>query len=261
MAQPIATPGPVLVTFPPSLDSELSRFLMGHYGIEHQEQRHTLGYIFLSTFRHGSTLIFPLLYSDSFKLVGPRAMANYFDTRCAPGLRLFPDDKTKMPQIESDWTQFNNTLAFATARFGYYHLLPHRDIMISPLSQGTPSNEQKAVASSYSFFSGLLTILLRLSAQSAQASLDQIRFIFDAVEARLISGAQFLIGDRLTLSDLAFAVAAAPVVLPPTYGGPIPSFDEMPVEIQTVVNEMRSRGAGAFALRIYKQQRGLFGLS
>jgi glutathione S-transferase len=47
------------------------------------------------------------------------------------------------------------------------------------------------------------------------------------------------VGDRLTLSDLAFAVAAAPVVLPPNYGGSIPSFEQLPSEIQAIVKEMR----------------------
>jgi glutathione S-transferase len=260
MAQPVAAPDPVLITFPPSLDSELSRFLVEHYGIKSQEQRHTFGYVFLVTLRHGSTVIFPLLYSESFKLAGPRAIAEYFDSRCVPELRLFPTEKVPLQQVERDWTEFNDTLAFATARFAYYHLLPHRDIMIRPLSQGTPDNEQKAVVSAYPVFSWLLTTLLRLSAKNAQASLDQIRAVFAAVDARLTSGTKFLVGDRLTLSDLAFSVAAAPVLLPPSYGGPMPSFNEMPSEIQATVNEMRSHAAGAFALRIYEDQRGTFGI-
>jgi glutathione S-transferase len=67
------------------------------------------------------------------------------------------------------------------------------------------------------------------------------------------------VGDALTLSDLAFAVAAAPVVLPPAYGGPMPPFAEMPAEIQAAVNEMRAHPAGALALRIYEEQRHRFG--
>jgi glutathione S-transferase len=260
MAQPVVAQDPILITFPPSLDSELSRFLVEHYGIKHQEHRHTFGYIFLVTLRHGATVIFPLLYSDSFKLTGPRDMAEYFDSRCVPELRLFPVDKAQLQLVDSDWAQFNDTLAFATARFAYYHLLPHREIMIRPLSEGTPDNEQKAVVSAYPVFSWLLSTLLRLSAKSAQASLEQIRAVFDAVDARLASGAKFLVGDRLTLSDLAFSVAAAPVVLPPSYGGPMPSLTEMPVEVQAVVNEMRSHASGAFALRIYEEQRGIFGM-
>ena len=252
---------PVLITFPPSLDSELSRFLVQHYGIEHVEQRHTMIFCFFSTLRHGFTVIFPLLYSDTYKLVGPQPISQYFDARCDPSLQLWPASAPAKSQVISDWNQFNNTLAWATADFAYYYLLPHRDIMIQPLSQGTPAYEQNAVQRAYPVFAGLLNVLLRLSAARTQASLDQIRQIFDAVDARLASGAQFLVGDRLTMSDLAFSVAAAPVLLPPQYGGPIPSFEQMPAEIQAAVNEMRAHPAGAFAMRIYAEHRNRFGNS
>jgi len=78
----------------------------------------------------------------------------------------------------------------------------------------------------------------------------QIRTIFDSVDARFADGRKFLVGGRLTLSDVAFSVAAAPVALPAGYVGPIPSFEQMPFEVQAVVTEMRSHPAGAFALRI-----------
>lgn len=247
---------PVLITFPPSLDSELARFLLKHYGIEHQEQPHAFLFCFLVTLWHSGTFVFPLLYGDSFKLVGPRPMAEYFDPRSVPNLRLFPQDAADKRQVDSDWTLFNETLAFATARFAYYHLLPYRDLMIRPLSLGTPHFEVKTVEVAYPIYAGALRILLGLSAQKAQDSLDQIRKVFDAVDTRLAVQENFLVGDRLTLSDVAFAVAAAPLVLPPAYGGPIPSFDQMPAPMQAAIHEMRGRPAGAFALQVYNQQRG-----
>jgi glutathione S-transferase len=252
---PNADPKPALITFPPSLDSELARFLLEHYEIENEEQPHAFIFSFFATLWHGGTLIFPLLYNDSLKLVGPQAIADYFDQRCASEVRLWPKAEDEKRQVTSDWTLFNQTLAFATAVFAYYHLLPHRELMILPLSRGAPPFEQKSVQRAYPVFAGALRLLLRLTAQRAQQSLDQVRTIFGQVDARLADGRKFLVGDRITLSDLAFAVAAAPVVLPPTYGGPIPSFDEMPHEIQAAVNEMRSHVAGKFALRIYQEYR------
>jgi glutathione S-transferase len=256
-------PVPVLITFPPSLDSELGRFLVQHYGIRHREQRHTFIISSLATLWHGSTVIFPLLYDEFLRFSGPRAISEYFDSRCAAELRLWPEGAGERQQAESDWTLFNQSLAFATAVFAYYHLLPHRDLMIQPLSQGTPAFEQTAVKRAYPVFAGLLRVLLRLNAQRAQQSLDLIRTIFTAVEARLADGRSYLVdrlvGDRLTISDVAFAVAAAPVVLPSNYGGPIPSFDAMPPAVQAVVTEMRARPAGAFALRIYQEHRDRFG--
>lgn len=65
------------------------------------------------------------------------------------------------------------------------HLLPYRDLMIRPLSLGTPKFESKMVEIAYPVFAGLLRTLLGLTAQKAQKSLDQIRTVFDAVDARL----------------------------------------------------------------------------
>jgi glutathione S-transferase len=250
---------PVLITFPPSLDSELARFLVTHYGIEHDEQPRAFIFSFFATLWHGSTVIFPLLYDESLKLVGPQAIADYFDTRCAPELQLWPRTEDDKRKVKDDWTLFNQTLAFATAVFAYYHLLPHRQLMTLPLSRGTPAFEQKAVARAYPVFAGLLRILLRLTAERAQQSLQQIRTVFGQVDARLADGRSFLVGKGLTMSDLAFAVAAAPVVLPSSYGGPIPSFEQMPPEIQSAVNEMRSHAAGQYALKIYEKYRNQFG--
>ena len=250
---------PILITFPPSLDSELARFLAQHYGLRHREERHTLIFSSVATLLHGYTVIFPLLYDENLKLSGPEAIARYFDKGCTPDLRLWPEETNRKQQVESDWAHFNQSLALATAVFAYYHLLPHRDLMIDPLSSATPAFERTAVQRAYPVFAGLLRILLRLNARHAAQSLELIRTTFNVVEARLDGGQLYLVGNKLSLSDLAFAVAAAPVVLPPNYGGPIPSFDQMPEEIQRVVNEMRARPAGAFALRIYKEQRERFG--
>jgi glutathione S-transferase len=250
---------PVLITFPPSLDSETSRFLIQHYGIESCERRHALIFSTFVTLRHGFTPVFPLLYGDSFRLVGPRPIVDHFDPLSAPDLRLLPTNPRERNQVESDWTLFNLTLAFASAVFAYFYLLPHRDLMVRPLTEGVPPFQRKAVESAYPVFAGLLRILLRLSLDKAQQAATQIRAIFDSVDARLAGGGRYLVGDRFTLSDLAFSVAAAPVVLPASYGGPIPSFDEMPSEVQALVTEMRGHPAGAFALRIYQEQRCRFG--
>ena len=259
MTKPGNAVDPVLITFPPSLDSELGRFLLDHYGIQHQKRRHALIFSFLVTLWRGWTVIFPLLYSSSYKLAGPRPMAEYFDKRCQQNRQLWPQEEDQKRQVESDWNLFNNALAFATAKFAYHHLLPHRDLMIRPLTLGTPDFERKTVEFAYPVFAGLLRLLLGLSASKAEQCLDQARKIFDAVDARLAGKRKYLVGDRLTLSDLAFAVAAAPVVLPAGYGGPMPSFEQMPPAVQSVVNEMRPRPAGAFALKIYEQQRNRSG--
>jgi glutathione S-transferase len=173
MMEPNTTNDLVLITFPPSLDSELARFLLEHYGVRHHERRHTLIFSSLVTLWHGWTVIFPLVYGDSVKLVGPRPMADYFDTKCAADLRLWPQATNQKSQALSDWTLFNNSLAFATASFAYYYLLPHRDLMIQPLSLDTPDLEQRAVKHAFPLFAWLLRTLLRLNPKKFRTALTR----------------------------------------------------------------------------------------
>ena len=245
---------PTLITFPPSLDSELSRFLLAHYQIRHEERRHTLIFCFFVTLWHGFTLLFPLFYGRALRLDTVRKIADHFDPLARPERKLLPEDADR-PKVEADWPVFNDTLAFATATFAYYHLLPHRSIMIRPLSEGAPRFESGAVRLAYPVFAGLLRVLLRLTKARANEAFGKARAVFEAVDARLSDGRRYLVGDRLTLSDVAFAVAAAPFVLPDGYGGPLPTLSQMPPVMQRAIAETRARPAGQFALRIYEHHR------
>jgi glutathione S-transferase len=247
-------PNPILITFPPSLDSELARFLLAHYQIPHVEQRHVLIFSSFATLWHGYTVRFPLLYSDSYRLSTVRMMIDYLEPLIPADRKL--ESAGDDPEIaKADWTFFNDTLASATAIFGYYHLLKHRAIMISPLSDGAPKFEVAAVRVAYPIFAGVLRVLLWLSASHAESALGDIRKVMQTVDERLGDGRPFLMGDHFSLSDMAFAVAAAPAVWPAEYGGPLPALADAPAELQHVIAEMREHPAGQFALRIYREYR------
>lgn len=247
-------PDATLITFPPSLDCELSRFLAAHYRVDYREERHTLIFSSFYTLKAGATVVFPLLYGPSYQLTTVRQIVDRFDPMAPAELKLLPSGADRAG-VEADWKTFNDTLAFATAIFGYYHLLPHAEIMVRPLSEGAPDAEVRAVKSAYPLFAGLLRILLVLTSGRAAQALTRARGVFQAVDDRLADGRAYLVGDRLSLSDVAFAVAAAPLVLPDGYGGPLPTFEEMPSELRAAIVETRSRPAGKLAQRIYRDHR------
>jgi len=248
---------PILITFPPSLDSELSRFVLAHYGIRHTERRHTFIFCFFVTLWHGMTLLFPLLYGSSYRFNTVRKMVDRFDPEATDDRKLLPPSSASSDRerVEADWRLFNDTLAFASAVFAYYHLLPHRRIMLGPLTEGVPRFEERAVRAAYPIFAGLLRLLLRLTKARAKSAFEQAKAVFETVDARLADGRRYLVGDRFSLSDMAFAVAAAPFVLPDTYGGPLPPFADMPPVVQSAITEMRSHTAGRFAREIYVEFR------
>ena len=68
----------------------------------------------------------------------------------------------------------------------------------------------------------------RLDPKTVADSLALTSRIVDDVNRRIADGRRFLWGERLTLSDLSFATARAPLLLPPGYTAPIPEYDQMP---------------------------------
>ena len=250
-----------LITFPPSLDSELSRFLLNHYRIPHREQRHVIIFSSFYSLWHGYSVRFPFLYGSnsdsSYRLDTVRRIIDYFEALCPAERKLLPSGGGELETANADWELFNNRLGTATAVYGYYHLLPHRKIMIPALSGGAPPFEVSAVRHAYPVFAGLLRLLLRLTATRAQESLTEIRAVMQIADERLSDGRRYLLGEQFSLSDMAFAVAAAPVVFPDNYGdgNTLPPLPETPSEIQAVVKEMRERPSGQLALRIYRERR------
>jgi glutathione S-transferase len=75
------------------------------------------------------------------------------------------------------------------------------------------------------------------------------------VAARLEDGRRYLCGDAFTAADLAFAALAAPVIVPPEYGTPLPAPDELPAEMAAGVRAFRAHPAGAFASRLFREER------
>ena len=96
---------------------------------------------------------------------------------------------------------------------------------------------------------------MNITPVSAERSLDRVREVFSGVSARLADGRCYLAGEAFTAADLTFASLAAPAVLPPGYGSPLPAMDELPADMLMVVEECRATPAGEFALKIYRDLR------
>ena len=143
-----------------------------------------------------------------------------------------PEEPALRRDVEADWKRFNTDLGTETANVSYYYLLPHEDILLGPFAEGLPPGEARVLKPVYPALRWFLGICLGLGATRTKRSLDGIRKTFDAVDARLAGGAEFLVGGTLTLSDLAFAASAAPFLLPQGYTTPMPPLSSMPAEMQ-----------------------------
>jgi glutathione S-transferase len=155
--------------------------------------------------------------------------------------------------MDADWNRYNGGLGTATAVLGYYHLLPERALMSEPLSRGVPKAEAYVIASTYSAFTKQFKVLLRLNAAHARDALEETRVMFEEIDLRLADDPPYLVGDRLSLSDIALATAAGPVLLPKGYSSPMPALVHMPQSLQRIIRELRQHKTAMFVERIYRE--------
>ncbi len=247
-----------VISFPPSADSEVGRWVLHHYGIEFDEERNTVPFILVAVGLHGGSK-FPLFLSETLNISGARAIVDYFELIVSPERKLVP--KGRENDIAKAWQDYNATLGSAMVTWAYTHLLPLKAIMIRPLSLGTPAYQRFMVRYLYWLPKTFLWRSLKLSPEAAAAAEPVIRKTFEDVSDKLADGRRYLLGDRFSIADLLFAVAGAPVVLPQGYGGyqnkpgPIPTFDQFPKDAQALIQEVSATEAGKFILRIYQKER------
>ena len=245
------SPDYTLLTFGPMIDSELSRFVLWRYAVPYREERHIFGWVSLLTLIRAGTPQIPVLLSRKPALVGPRAMIDHFEKTCPPDRALLPARQPLRSKIEANWDRFNGQLAAETAKFAYFHLLPHPDILTEPFCRGIPAGEAKLTPTLYPLLRRLFTLLLQLSPAAAADALLRIRIAVDAVDKRLTDGRKFLHGDDISLADVALATAIAPLVLPPFYTAPIPPFESMPEPLKDIIAEFRTCPTGLLTERVY----------
>lgn len=246
-----AAPPLTMLTFAPMVDSECTRLVLRHYGLEWRERDHLFGWASLLTLVHGGYGRVPLCYGGGVHASGPMALVDRFDTHTDSVRRLLPPEQPLRQQVEADWARFNNDLAFSVATFAYSHLLPMKAAMIRAFRGPIPSVERALTPALYPLIRGLFTLLLHLSPARAADALLRIRLILDQADARLADGRKHMLGSTRTLSDLALASAIAPLLLPLHYARFVPPENELPDTLRAAIAETRARPVAALAGRVY----------
>jgi glutathione S-transferase len=195
----------------------------------------------------------PVLRTDEGRILCDSAeIVRYVSERFAPkGHHLHP-----VPEAAELERHFHDALGPHTRRVAYATLFEQPDLMRQVAQRNADSWQASAFMAAYPLAKRGLTRVLEIHPERVRASIDQTRREFDVVSARLRDGRSFLLGDRFSAADLAFACLASPAVFPPQYSAWLPPLDAFSATVRARTLALRDTPAGAFVMRLFREERG-----
>lgn len=243
----------VLITMPHSHYSEKARWALDRLSLPYRERPHAPLLHRLATTRNGGSSVPVLIHGAAHFTDSTDILAHTDAVR--GGDMLYPRNAGLRQEVEALETQFDEALGPHTRRWAYAQLLPERGQLRRAMSRGVPPFEAALLPVIMPGVVRLVRAALRITPESAARSLERVREVFDDVDGRLGDGRRFLVGERFTAADLTFAALAAPVLFPAGYRAAYPALDDVPAAMRDEVLRLRDTAAGAFALRLYRQER------
>jgi glutathione S-transferase len=242
-----------LVTIPFSHYCEKARWALERAAIGFDEVGHLPVFSRLGTARYGRWSSVPVLVADGEALADSTAILQWIGRR---GGRFEPYPEPVAGEALAWEERFDDKLGPHTRRVGYSWLLSERALLRDLVGQARVPAVEKALArASLPAMTAFLRRGLKIDAAGVERSLGRIDEGFAAVADRLADGRRYLCGDALTAADLTFAALAAPVLHPERYGAPLPPVERLSPEARATIDRLRAHPAGAFALRLYREDR------
>jgi glutathione S-transferase len=250
-----AAPPRVLITIPISHFCEKARWALDRAGMGYREQAHLQLIHVVAARRAGGGRTVPVLVCRDRVLSDSSQIVAEADAHAATDRKLFPEDPAVAGEVRELERDFDAGLGPEGRRWMYNGLRGRRDLALAYGCTGVPVWERRAMPLAYPLVSRVIDRILDISPESAARSEVQVRTVFDRVAERLGDGRPYLCGERFTAADLTFSALAAPMLMPPEYGVPLPQPDELPPATAAVVRELRAHPAGRHALAMFRRHR------
>jgi glutathione S-transferase len=245
-----------LITIPVSHYCEKARWALELGGVDFREERHPpVLHVRAAKLGRPAGHSTPVLVADGRVFPDSTDILQFLQAEHGQIWSPYPSDSRLRKEVEDLEELFDTRLGPHTRRLAYFHLLKHRGLFLTSALAGVASGERVVFTALAPVIAFLMRRGMNINSESAERSLGRVREVFAEVGDRLADGRTYLVGRSFSAADLTFAALAAPVVLPPNYGSPLPSLDELPEGMLSVVEACRATPAGEFALTMYRDHR------
>jgi glutathione S-transferase len=244
-----------LVTIPISHYCEKARWALERAGIPYREERHVQAIHRIASRRAGGVGTVPVLVTSEGALGESEEILAWVDQRTPPEHRLFPAAAGERAEVERLCRRFDSGLGPMGRRLMYVHMLAQRKLTLRFNNQGVPRWEDRALRLGWPlavrWVRGQLGVIAGIEAQDEAEVWREFDFVADL----LADGREHLCGERLGAADLTFAALSASVIVPPTYGVPLPQPEILPAHTASLVRRARDHPAGRYALELFAERR------
>lgn len=254
-----AAPAARLITIPCSHFCEKSRWTLDWLGIPFQEEGHAPGMHRFSTRSNGGSTV-PLLTTDASKtlLTDSSDIVTWANEATAGQRRLLPEDPLLRAEALKIEDMCDEVLGPATRIVAYHYLLQEKALTVDTVApvDWVPAWERVAIQMGFFALAPSLRRGLDINDTTCAKAVATIDDVFIKLAARLEGGnRRYLVGDRFSVADLAFASLASPVLLPPE----MPLYHRLlaiaPPAYVAVVTRFRNTEAGRHAMRMFAEER------
>ncbi len=244
------------ITIPASHYCDKARWALDRAGIAYVEHGHVPLLHWREALKQRGTRTVPILVHDGGVATDSTDILHLIDAQLPAERRLFPVDPELRAQVEAWEDRFDKSLGPATRRVVYHHLLIDKPLMVDVLGANTPPHEVTILKLCFPLIAQLMRRGMNITPQKAAQSREKLHAIFADVGAALADGRRYLVGDRLTAADVAFAALASPMLLPDGHPKLHVAPERGSAAMQADIAALRATPAGQFALRLYREERG-----
>ena len=244
-----------LITIPISHYCEKARWALERAGMPYRDERHVQGVHRLAARRAGGGTTVPVLVTPDGVIGESGEILAWVDERTPAAQRLFPEEPAARGEVERLCRRLDQELGPSGRRLMYVHMLGQRELVLRFNNLAVPAWEERMIRHAWPLVVRFVEHALEISPGIEIEDEGVVWRELDHVAQLLADGRPYLCGERFGAADLTFAALSAPVLVPPTYGVPLPQPSLMSPQTAALVERAREHPAGRYALRLYAEHR------